>query len=269
MRTTRIKTGTIKTSITYTAVPDPRAAVVFVHGFPFNKEIWKQQLSVLPEGFQGIIYDIRGHGRSTSGHGYFSVDLFAKDLLDIIRHLRLKKVVLCGISMGGYISLRAVEIAPEMISGLVLCDTHSLADTNETKLSRFAYIEMIMSRGKEAFTEAFLKKLFSPETDRNRAQIAFVRRIILDNKEKNICAALLALASRTDTTANLENIKVPSLIIRGEEDQIISNEHAEILHLGITGSALSVIPSAGHLPQLDNPAAFNEVLTGFLLKNFS
>lgn len=269
MKTIRIKTGNIKTSVSLTTVLKPRATVVFIHGFPFNKDIWTQQLAELPDDIQGIAYDIRGHGRSTAGHGYFSVDLFAKDLLQLIKYLKLKKVILCGISMGGYIALRATELSPETISGLVLCDTHSLADSNESKLSRFASIGTIMDKGKEDFAEAFLKKLFSPETNQNRKQIDFIRQVILQNKEKNICSALLALASRTDTTASLENIKVPTLIIRGEEDQIISDQQAEILHQHIKGSELNLIPMSGHLPNLDNPVRFNELLTGFLAKNFS
>jgi pimeloyl-ACP methyl ester carboxylesterase len=91
---------------------------------------------------------------------------------------------------------------------------------------------------------------------------------MLDNKEKNICASLLALASRTDTTESLGKIKVPTLIIRGEEDQIITNEHVKILHEKIKGSQLNLIPSSGHLPHLDNPGVFNEVLTDFLVRNF-
>jgi pimeloyl-ACP methyl ester carboxylesterase len=268
MKTIRVKAGDIKTSVTLTTVSDPKVAVVFIHGFPFNKDIWKNQLAELPEGTQGVTYDIRGHGRSSPGHGYFTVDLFAKDLLDLIKYLRLKKVILCGISMGGYIALRAMEIAPEAIHGLVLCDTHSLADSNETKLSRFANIEMIMTKSKEAFAEAFLKKLFSPENDHNKSSIALIRRIILENKEKNICAALLALASRTDTTASLENIKVPTLIIRGEEDQIISKEQVEILHENISNSELISISGSGHLPNLDNPGMFNQIFLEFLNKNF-
>jgi len=222
MKTIRIRTGNIKTSFTITNASNPKASVVFIHGFPFNKDIWNDQLRALPDDIQGVAYDLRGLGKSTAGHGYFSIDLFAKDLLDLIKYLKLKKVILCGISMGGYIALRATELAPEIISGLVLCDTHSLADSNETKLSRFAQIETIMNKGKETFAEDFLKKLFSPETEQNKKQIDFIRDVILGNKEKYICAALMALASRTDTTASLENINVPTLIIRGEEDQIIS-----------------------------------------------
>jgi pimeloyl-ACP methyl ester carboxylesterase len=268
MKTLRVKSGNIKTSVTLTTAIEPKATVVFIHGFPFNKDIWKKQLLELPENIQGMAYDVRGHGRSTSGHSYFSVDLFAKDLLELIKHLKFKKVILCGISMGGYIALRAMEIAPEMINGLILCDTHSLADNNETKLSRFALIEMIMTKGKGTFVETFIKKLFSPETDQNRAQIAFIRQVMMDNKEKNICASLLALASRTDTTESLEKINVPALIIRGEEDQIISTEQADILHKKIKGSELKLIPSSGHLPHLDNPGVFNQALTDFLIRNF-
>jgi len=117
MKTIPIRAGNIKNSVTLTTPLNPKAAVVFIHGFPFNKHIWDEQMSALPDDIQGIAYDIRGLGKSTAGHGYLSIDLFARDLLHLIEYLKLKKVILCGISMGGYIALRATELSPETISG--------------------------------------------------------------------------------------------------------------------------------------------------------
>lgn len=269
MKETRVKTGNIKVNVALTEEQDPKATVVFIHGFPFNKDIWKQQMTALPDQIQGIAYDVRGHGKTSSGHGYFSVDQFAKDLLDLIKFLKLKKVILCGISMGGYIALRATEISPETIYGLILCDTNSLADSNEGKLNRFAQIETIMSKDLQAFTDAFIKKIFSPDTFQNKPKaVDFIRQVILQNKEKNVCATLLALASRTDTTTSLDSIKVPTLIIRGEKDQVISNEHVEILHQHIKKSTLSLVPGSGHLPNLENPEQFNSLMNEYLTRNF-
>lgn len=269
MKETRVKTGNIKVNVAVTEQQNPKAAVVFIHGFPFNKDIWKQQMSALPKHIQGIAYDVRGHGKSSSGHGYFSIDQFAKDLLDLIKFLKLKEVILCGISMGGYIALRAAEISPEAISGLILCDTNSLADSNEGKLNRFAQIETIMSKDLQIFTDAFVKKIFSQETFQNSPKtVDFIRGVILQNKEKNICATLLALASRTETTVSLDSIHVPALIIRGEQDQLISNEHVEILHQHIKKSSLKLVPGSGHLPNLENPEQFNSLMNEYLIKNF-
>src|SRR5690606_16019497 len=80
--------------------------VVFVHGFPFNKNMWIPQLEALPASVRAIAIDVRGHGNSTMGHGFFSIDVFAKDLLVFLRKTGIERAVLCGISMGGYIALR-------------------------------------------------------------------------------------------------------------------------------------------------------------------
>lgn len=269
MKEARVKTGNIKVNVLTTEESNSKATVVFIHGFPFNKDIWKQQMDALPKGIRGIAYDVRGHGKTSSGHGYFSVDQFANDLLTLIKFLKLKNVILCGISMGGYIALRAMEISPEAISGLILCDTNSLADSNETKLARFAQIETIMTKSKEAFADAFVKKIFSSHTVQHKPKVLeFITRVILENKEKNICATLLALASRTETTASLDKIKVPVLIIRGEEDQVITDEQAKILHKNIKNSELVLIPESGHLPNLENTDQFNVIMNKFIAANF-
>lgn len=136
-------------------------------------------------------------------------------------------------------------------------------------MNRFAQIETIISRDKETFANDFIKKLFSPEKIKsNSGGPAFIKEVILQNKEKNICATLLALASRTDTTASLAKIKMPVLIIRGEDDQIISKEQTDILHKGIQDSELKTVPNAGHLPNLEDPDRFNELLKNFLIENF-
>lgn len=244
---------------------EPALTVIFIHGFPFNKTIWSGQLEQLPANVQGIAYDVRGHGNTPAGQGYFSIDLFAKDLLLFINRLNLRRVVLCGISMGGYIALRAAERSAGEIAGLILCDTTSLADSNEAKLARFAGIETILQQGLGLYTDNFVKKLFSPAAySENPGLITFIKKVIMQNEPGNVCAALLALASRTDTTAGLKAIHVPVLVLRGADDQIISNEQAQQLSENIEGARLELIPQSGHLPNLENPVYFNNLVSNFL-----
>src|SRR5688572_14917782 len=94
--------------------------VIFIHGFPFSSDMWSQQAQGLNNNFRVITYDIRGHGKSDIGDGQFSIELFAEDLLALIDASGLEKVVLCGLSMGGYIALRSAEKFPDRIMGLVL-----------------------------------------------------------------------------------------------------------------------------------------------------
>lgn len=241
--------------------------VVFIHGFPFDSSIWDKQMEGLPENVCGISYDIRGFGKSKGGHQFFSIDLFAADLIQFLQKLAVQKVVLCGVSMGGYIALRAAERSSDHLAGLILCDTNAAADSNEAKLKRFESINLIMAGGKAQFIEGFLKGLFSKKTqEENQQLIRQIGGIMSGTEEDSICAAQLALASRTETVSFLPAIGVPSLIIRGAEDQMMSIEQAEQMDGLLNSHGILEIPDAGHLPNAENPGAFNEAINNFLQK---
>lgn len=240
--------------------------VVFIHGFPFDSSIWDKQLEGLPENVCGIAYDIRGFGKSRGGHHFFSIDLFSADLIRFLQKLAAQRIVLCGVSMGGYIALRAAQRSSDHLVGLVLCDTNASADSNEAKLKRFESIDQIKGGGKAQFVESFLKGLFSKKTnEENQQLIDHIGRIMLDTDDDSICAAQLALASRTETVTFLPAITVPSLIIRGEEDQMMTIEQAEQMDIILNSHGILEIADAGHLPNAENPVAFNEAINNFIL----
>lgn len=239
--------------------------IIFIHGFPFNKNTWRPQLESIEENITAIAIDVRGHGLSTSGHGFLSIDLFAKDLNKFIEKLELSNIVLCGVSMGGYIALRYYELFPNKIIGLILSDTHHLADDNLQKKKRFESIETILSAGKRTFAFGFIQNLLSSKTiSKNQKVVDLIKSSIRRNAITNICATLLALASRTDSSHILPTISIPTLIIRGVEDKITPKEVVEKLHQGIKNSIFIEIASAGHLPNLENPLAFNKEMNDFL-----
>ncbi|WP_407431142.1 alpha/beta fold hydrolase [Arcticibacter sp.] len=241
--------------------------VVFIHGFPFDSSIWDKQLEALPDNVCGISYDIRGFGKSRGGHHFFSIDLFASDLIRFLEKLSVQRIVLCGVSMGGYIALRAAQRSSDHLAGLILCDTNASADSNEAKLKRFESIEEITGGGKAQFTEGFLKGLFSKKTNQeNRQLIDQIGHIISETHDDSICAAQLALASRTETVSFLPAISVPCLIIRGAEDQMMSLEQAEQMDSQLNSHGILEIADAGHLPNAENPEAFNEAINHFLQK---
>lgn len=239
--------------------------IIFLHGFPFNKNTWRPQLESITGNVTAIAIDIRGHGLSTAGHGFFSIDQFTKDLHKFIVELAISNVVLCGVSMGGYIALRYYEFFPKDIIGLILSDTHHLADDNLGKKRRFDSIEAILSQGKRAFVFGFVQNLLASKTiSKNPKVVELIKSSIRRNASPNICATLLALASRTDSSHVLSQITVPTLIIRGEHDNITPKEVVEKLHEGIKNSSYIEISNSGHLPNLENPFAFNKEMNDFL-----
>ena len=104
--------------------------IIFVHGYPYDHFMWDEQVKELSKDFYCVSYDIRGLGKSPVGDGQFTIEMFVDDLEKIIDEMKLNNPVLCGLSMGGYISLRAVERMQDKFSALILCDTKSSADDN-------------------------------------------------------------------------------------------------------------------------------------------
>ncbi|MFN2371520.1 MAG: alpha/beta fold hydrolase [Candidatus Krumholzibacteriia bacterium] len=239
--------------------------VVFIHGFPFSHAMWAPQLDAVAERHRAVAYDLRGHGRSDVGDGQYTVEGHVDDLLALLDHLGIAKAVLVGLSMGGYVALRAAERAPERCRGLVLCDTRSEADGNEAKLKRAAGAVQVKRDGAAAFADGFVKAVFAPGTFTARPEaVEAVRLIIAGTSPLAIAGTLIALAGRTDTTAALPGIAVPTLILVGEHDQVTPPEASRDMHERIPGAQLHVVPEAGHLSSVENPEFFNARLLPFL-----
>lgn len=235
--------------------------IIFIHGFPFNKSMWDKQVKALKENYRVIAYDVRGHGDSDSGTGDFSIDLFADDLLSLMDELKIDKAMLCGLSMGGYIALNAVEKDPDRFDALILSDTNCIADTSEAKEKRLKTIESIKKNGVEKFAEESIKNLFSPESlSTKEKEIAHVREMILNTSKKSLYKTLQAFYERKETCSKLHDINVPVLIMVGEEDKITPLEAAQMMHEKIEDSVLYIIEHAGHLSNLENPTDFNNQL---------
>ena len=250
------------------AVAGPSSTVLFLHGFPFNKNMWKPQLEALDDNITGIAIDIRGHGLSTAGHGFFSIDCFAKDLLVFMQKLNIEKAILCGISMGGYIALRAQQLFPQHINGLILCDTHSKADSNLMKIKRFDSIQALLLHGRRPFAMGFVQNVFGQKALRESSPaIDLIKSSIRRNNLNNICSTLLALAARTDTTDTLQHIDVPTLLIRGTEDKITAKADMLEMEKKIKNAIYIEINEAGHLPNLEAPQEFNKLMQNFLQEN--
>jgi 3-oxoadipate enol-lactonase len=241
------------------------SVIIFIHGFPFNKSMWNLQVEPLKDNYRLIMYDIRGHGNSDAGNEVFSIDLFANDLIGLMDALKIDKAILCGLSMGGYIALNAMGKYHERFDALILSDTQCIADTSEAKEKRMRAIESIKYTGVEKYAEESIKNFFSPESFLTKGkEIADVREMIVKTSEQSLCSTLLALSVRKETCHILPEIKVPVLIMVGNEDKITPPAAARFMHEKIEGSFLKIIDHAGHLSNLENPGEFNVQLKKFV-----
>ncbi|MDD4972127.1 MAG: alpha/beta fold hydrolase [Paludibacter sp.] len=251
--------------VNYTDVgPEEAPVIIFIHGFPLNLSMWNMQVEALNEKFRIISYDIRGHGESDAGNDAFSIELFVADLVSFMDSLKISKASLCGLSMGGYIALNAVEHYPERFESMVLCDTTCKADLPEGKEKRMKAVENIITNGVQNYASESVKNLFAPGSfTSNKSVVSEVEKMIANTSELSLCSTLLALSARHETCSKLSEIKVPVLILVGAEDSITPPSAAMFLHESIKNSTLQVIEGAGHLSNLENPEAFNQHLKIF------
>lgn len=245
--------------------PENAPVIIFIHGFPFNKSMWDDQMDLLKDNYRVIAYDIRGHGNSDPGIDDFFIELFVNDLLRFMDKLGIERSILCGLSLGGYIALSAVLKKPDRFDGLILNDTQCIDDTPEIKENRCTAIIRIMKNGVEYYADEIIKNLFASETFIKKKDIvATVKEMIIGTPKQSLCNTLHALAERKDTCDQLQEINIPVLIMVGKEDKITPIAAARQMHEEIRGSMLKIIQHAGHIINLENPIAFGKRLVKFL-----
>jgi 3-oxoadipate enol-lactonase len=239
--------------------------IIFIHGFPFNMSMWNPQIESLSNYCRVITYDIRGFGNSDAGNEEFTIELFAKDLISLMDALKIDITILCGLSMGGYIALNAIENYAGRFSALILSDTSCKADTSEAKEKRIKAIENIKNTGVEKYADESIKNLFASESFTGRSdEISAVRAMIVKTRVQSLCNGLIALSMRKETSSILKEIKVPVLILVGNEDKITPPSEAKFIHEKIKNSFLKVLEHAGHLSNMENSEEFNYQLTKFV-----
>jgi len=252
-------------AISYNDVGEGNIPVIFLHGYPFDKSMWKGQLDILKSTNRAIACDIRGFGKSKDEQTPLSIDLFCDDLLSFMDKLDVQKAIICGLSMGGFISLNAMKKFPERFKALILCDTQCIADTAEVKEDRYKAIEQINLDGAGVFNEKFVKSVFCSDSLTNKVELVEnLRSIVSANSKAIITAGLTALAERSETCSILNAIHIPTLIICGREDEVTPLIESEFMHKHIEGSILKIIDNAGHVSNLEQPDEFNKYLIDFL-----
>ena len=238
--------------------------VAFVHGFPHNRTLWAPQVGALVDRARCIVPDLRGFGES-SRHGPFSIDQFADDIALLLHGLGVERAVVAGISMGGYVAFALWRRHRSLVRALVLADTRAGADTDEARDKRRALVEVARTRGSGAVADGQIAGMLGKTTREKRpALIDEVHRMLESAPVEGIVGALEAMMARVDSTETLATIDVPTLIVVGGEDVLTPLSEAEILHEAIRGSRLEVIEHAGHVSNMERPAAFNHVLSEFL-----
>jgi pimeloyl-ACP methyl ester carboxylesterase len=212
---------------------------------------------------------LRGFGASQAQGETVTMEELADDLAALLDALQIQQpLTFCGLSMGGYVAFQFVRKYAARLRSLVLCDTRTAADSPEAAANRLKVAEQVLAEGAEVVANAMTPKLFSKRTASEQPEtVAAMRRVMAATKPAAIAAAQRGMAARPDVTASLSKIAVPTIVVVGAEDAIAPVEEMRGMAAAIPGSEFLIVPDAGHMAPLENPAAFNAALEKFLARS--
>lgn len=239
-------------------------AVVLLHGFPFTSELWQPQVRDLSRRYRVIAPDLRGFGH-TGLSGPYSINRLADDVAELLAALGFERVVLGGLSMGGYVAFAFARRHAGRLLGLILSDTRPDADSGETKEKRVQMAELAMRAGSRAVADEMLPGLLSPTTRAKKPEITAALRAMISSVEPEaIAAAQTAMAGRDDLRSLLPAIDVPVLVTGGIEDSLTPASEMKEWAIEIPAARSAFIEGAGHVANLERPGAFNGLVAEFL-----
>ncbi len=244
------------------AGPDGPLPLVLVHGHPFNRSMWAPQREHFSRaGRRVIVPDLRGYGESTVVAGTTPLDVFATDIAALLDHLGVGEVVLGGLSMGGQIVMEMHRLFPERIRGLLLADTTAQAETPQGRRARNAMADRLLREGMSPYAHEVLSTMVAPANVRRLPAVAeHVLGMMRGTSPQGAAAALRGRAERPDYVETLSQVAVPTTVVVGSDDEFTPIDDARLMHKVIPGATLAVVEGAGHMPNLERPAEFNQAL---------
>jgi 3-oxoadipate enol-lactonase len=241
--------------------------VVLLHAFPIGANLWERQMGAIPEGWRLITPDLRGFGGSTEldSPSALSMADYAEDVVDLLEELGVARAVIGGCSMGGYAALALYQSNPEMFDGLILVNSRAGADSPESRANRRNMLALVDREGASGVARDMMPRLLGKTTKETNPSIeANVRRLIKQQAPIAIRSAIHRMMHRRDSTLLLPQISVPTLVITGEEDEMIPVDESRRMAEAVKGATLVIIPGAGHLSPMEQPDAFNDAVNKFL-----
>jgi pimeloyl-ACP methyl ester carboxylesterase len=253
-------------TIGYDDVGADRDVLVLVHGHPFDRSMWRPQLTQAADlGWRVVAADLRGYGETTVVPGVTPLSTFAGDIAALLDHLGVERFVLGGLSMGGQIVLECHRLFPARIRGLVLADTFAQAETPAGRRYRNELADRLLREGMAGYAEEVLAKMVAPHNLAAFPEIGeHVSRMMRNAPPEGAAAALRGRAERPDYTDMLGVVSVPTLVVVGSDDEFTPVTDAEYMADRIPGSTLTVIDGAAHMPNLERPDEFGKAMAGLL-----
>jgi pimeloyl-ACP methyl ester carboxylesterase len=240
--------------------------LVLVHGFPLDHTMWHAQIDALSGDYRVIAPDLRGFGQSGVSEGTVSMQQFADDLAALLDALEVDEpVVLCGLSMGGYVAWQFWRRHSPRLGGLILCDTRAVGDTPEAAAARREMAERVLREGPAPLVAQMMPRLFAPSTAEEHPEVAeSLRRVMMQTDPRGIAAAARGMAERPEMVSKLREIDCPVLVIVGELDVISTAEEMRGIAGAIPHARLVEIAGCGHMSPLERAAEVSTAMREFL-----
>lgn len=246
--------------------PEQADVIVLSNGIFMSSGSWGYQVAELKEHFRVLVYDCRGMWQSDHPEGPYTMDMHVEDLAGLLSELGIEKAHIGGISYGGEISMLFALKYPERTRSLIVSSVVSQIDTMLTTMGTL-WSSALRDRNADALFEASLPLNFSESWLKANVGVLEATRSRYHQMDLAAAERLMLAFSEINFTARLKNITVPTLVMVGELDILKPRRYAEIIAAEIPGTELVVIPHAGHAVCLEQPAAFNSTLLGFVLKH--
>lgn len=243
-----------------------RPVVLLIHGHPFDRSMWSPQVAALTAaGYRVITSDLRGYGASEVVPGVTTLEQFARDQAALLDALGVDKAVVGGLSMGGQIVMEFCRLFPERVSAVLLADTFPRAETEQGKVFRNQVADRLLKEGMAGYADEVIDKMVAPAPTAFRAEVAaHVLGMMRATPPEGAAAALRGRALRPDYCELLTELRVPAWVVVGADDEYTPVGDAEFMHESLPDSTLTVVPAAGHMPNLEYPEVFNPALLAFL-----
>lgn len=256
--TTPGRTGTLTW---YTVGDESARPLVMIHALGADSELWDAQLPQLSTMRRVVMVDLPGHGNSVAGPGPYTIRDLGEDALDVATTAGAGEFDLCGMSLGGLISLWISGHSPERVMSLIASNTAARIGSEELWQAR---IDAVTGGGMEAVSEQALARFFTSGFASEHPEV-FDRtsRALLATDPAGYAACCAALRD-ADLRELVEAIRCPTLVIGGSDDNSTPPDQSFWLHEHIEGSALHILQGAPHFANLEQPQAWTAVVAEFL-----
>jgi 3-oxoadipate enol-lactonase len=240
--------------------------ILFLHGFPLDSRMWEEATKRLANDFLCLAPDLRGFGNAQEEAKSFSMKDLAKDCRDLLvaKNIRMP-VIVCGLSMGGYVAMQFAEDFPDLVSHLVLTNTRANADDEAGIQNRLQMAQKALTLGTKSAVGEMLKKMVCTFTEeRNPALCDSVGHMAYSTHPSTIAWAQLGMCGRPSFFEKMERWRFPTLCIAGSADTVTPPSVVERIHQSIPGSRYVVVANSAHLTPMEQPDIFASELRSFV-----